>query len=204
MGNKTGAKKPDLTRVIKLQSFLQYFHDIERVVHLSKTTNRRETDTEHSYSLAIIAWYLAQYFPELDTNLCIRYSLVHDLVEIHAGDTYIFDEAMLQTKVAREHDALIKIEEEWPDFPEMSTDIRAYIEHASPESCFVYALDKVMPIIVIFLGGGHTWHEYDISLKKLEQDKRPKVMKSPQVLHYYDALMKMLKDYPDLFPKSIR
>jgi len=144
-------KRPELSRVIELQSFLHNFHSIERVIHFSKSSERRETDTEHSYTLAIISWYLAQYFTELDTNLCIRYALVHDLVEIHAGDTFVFGEkSMLESKAKREQLALEKIKNDWADFPELTADMQAYENLNNPESCFVYALDKIVPNICSF------------------------------------------------------
>jgi putative hydrolase of HD superfamily len=67
----------------------------------------QENDTEHSYNLAMTAWYLAAYFPELDKNKLIRYALVHDLVEIHAGDTFAFGDAKhIASKSEREAAAL--------------------------------------------------------------------------------------------------
>ena len=202
MANKLRGKLPDLHRIIQLQSFLHEFHSIERVIHFSATSDRRETDTEHSYTLSIIAWYVSQYFPELDTNLCIRLALVHDLVEIYAGDTFTFgDQMMIDSKADREKEALLKLEKVWPDFNELTEDIHNYEDLKTPESNFVYVLDKIVPIIVIYLGEGRTWKEFNITLDDLKNNKKYKVLKSPQAAHYFDALVELLKDKPELFPK---
>src|SRR5487761_1693983 len=111
-------KKPDIHRLIEFQSLLHQFQAIERVTHVPGKFEP-ENDTEHSYNLALSAWFLAQYFPHLDRDKIIRYALVHDLVEIHAGDTYIYaDQATIDTKKEREHAALLQLEKDWPDFPE--------------------------------------------------------------------------------------
>jgi len=194
------AKVPQLNRILELQSFVQNFHYIERVVHLSDTSERRESDTEHSYSLAMMAWFVALHFPELDTNKCIRLALVHDLVEIYAGDTFTFgDKELIASKAQRELAALERIEKEWPDFKELSDDIHEYENLETPESSFVFALDKIIPSIVIYLGGGKTWRDHSITLEQIREVKERKV-KSPLVLHYYDELFEILETLPHYFP----
>ena len=201
MSAKKSDERPSIDRLIELQKFLNNFHAIERVIHLSKDSERRENDTEHSYTLAMLTWYLAQYFPELDTNTCIRMALVHDLVEIYAGDTFTFgDKAMLASKAERELRALEKIEKEWPDFKELTKDIREYEALNTPESCFVYALDKLVPVIVIYLGGGKTWHDYSITLEDLRNNKKDKIAKSPQSVYYFESLFEILEKVPHYFP----
>lgn len=59
-------KKPTLERLLEFQKFLVQFRGIKRVVHFPSTEN--ENDIEHSYSLAMTAWFLGQYFPELDRD----------------------------------------------------------------------------------------------------------------------------------------
>lgn len=203
MDHKANGKLPDLHRIIEFQAFLHKFHNIDRVIHFSKSSDRRETDTEHSYTLAMLAWYIAQYFPELDTNKCIRLALVHDLVEIYAGDTFTFgDKAMIDSKAERERMALEQFEKEWPDFKELTNDIHEYESLKTPESNFVYVLDKIVPVIIIYLGEGRTWKEFNITLNDIRENKKYKVLKSPQAAHYFNSLIELLKKRPELFPKS--
>lgn len=90
--------KPDIRRLLEFQKLLVQFQHISRVTHIPGSWEA-ENDTEHSYNLAMTAWFLAPHFPQLDCDKLIRYALVHDLVEVHAGDTYIYaDEATLASK----------------------------------------------------------------------------------------------------------
>src|SRR5215217_6371646 len=134
-------------RVINLQRLLLAFHSLERTLPLPTRPDgieRNETDTEHSYSLAMTAWFLTQDLPHLETDKCIRYALAHDLVEIHSGDTFAYDKDVHRhaSKTERERLALAKIQHEWPDFLQMTEAIIDYETRADIESRFIYALDK--------------------------------------------------------------
>lgn len=194
--------KPKLERLFELQKFLHEFHFIERVVHLPGKKDRAETDTEHSYTLAMTAWFLAQYFPELDTNKCIRLALIHDLVEIYAGDTFAYDKKRLESKTERERQAVQRISKEWSDFTEMTEAINEYESLKTPESCFVFALDKMMPPIIVFMGEGYTWKKHKITYEMQYQRKITDVRKSKQANHYYQELDKLMKQNLDYFYKS--
>lgn len=188
-----------VSRLIELQNFLHAFQGIERVVDVPKR-KARENDVEHSYNLAIAAWFLASDFPELDRDKIIRYSLVHDLVEVHAGDTFFYaEEAEMATKVDRETAALEKIQHDWPDFPDLWQTIASYEAKQDEEAKFVYALDKVMPMIVIMQAGGKTWRDNNITAKQQRDAKYAKVKLSPQILPYFNELADLLADQPELF-----
>jgi putative hydrolase of HD superfamily len=194
-------KNPDIQRLIDLQTLLHQFHAIQRSIHLPGDTPRPETDTEHTYTLAMTAWFLAQYFPELDTNVCVRLALVHDLVEIYAGDTSAYDTSThMHTKQDREKAAVERLAQEWRhDFPELVQAIGAYETRQTAESCFVYALDKLMPPIVNFMSQGISWKKDRITLGMLEANKTPKIQESPQVLEYYTELLVILHQNPAYF-----
>lgn len=197
-------KKPDISRLIELQLLLLQFQAIERVTHVPGSFEP-ENDTEHSYNLALCAWFLVQYFPNLDRDKVIRFALVHDLVEIHAGDTYIFaEQTALDTKRQREHEALCKLEHDWPDFPDLIAEMKAYESHESEEAKFVYALDKIMPLLVIFLAEGYTFQKTGVTLDLLHENKHQKVAVSPEIKPYYDQLYELFRQRPHYFanPKS--
>lgn len=186
-------KRPNIQRLLQLQELLLQFQGVHRVVHLP-VTREEENDTEHSYNLALTAWFLAAYFPHLDRDLVIRYALVHDLVEIHAGDTYIYaDQAILDSKHDREAAALKTLIQDWPDFADMTSAITEYEKHQSEEAKFIYALDKIMPIMAIFLGKGYTWQQEGITLDRLHEAKRLKVAVSKDIQPYYDELYSLLE-----------
>jgi len=191
--------KPDITRLLELQRLLQSFNEIDRRVHRNHGGKmRHENDTEHSYNLTMTAWFLTPHFPELDKDLLIRYALVHDLVEVHAGDTYIYgSNEELSTKAEREKVAAEKLHKDWPDFSEMHELIEDYEARANPEARFVYALDKIMPIMLIYIHEGYTWQKEGITAEQLHANKYDKVKLSPEVLPYYDELYSLLLSSPD-------
>ena len=195
--------KPSLTRIIEFQKLLEQFNDIDRVVHRQHGSDfRPENDTEHSYNLAMTALFLAPYFPELDSKLLIKLALIHDLVEIHAGDTYIYGSAAeLATKQDREHEAAQKLLHDWPDFPELHELIKLYEARQKPEATFVYALDKVMPILQIYIHGGYSWEKEGVTVQMLIDNKLDKVALSPEIKPYFDDLIALLETHPRLIKR---
>jgi putative hydrolase of HD superfamily len=195
---------PGIHRLIDFHRLLHQFQAIERITHVrGKQDFRAENDTEHSYNLAMTAWFLCEYFPHLDRDTVIRYALVHDLVEIHAGDTYVYaDQTELDSKARREAAALKQLEQEWADFPDLTATIHGYEAKKDNEALFVYALDKIMPLIVIFLGEGYTFKRENVTLERLDAIKRHKVKVSPEIATYYDQLYDLLSKHLHLFADS--
>lgn len=196
--------KPTIHRLIEFSRLLQQFGDIERVIHIKRRdAHVAENDVEHSYNLALTAWFLAEYFPGLNRDKVIRLALAHDLVEVHAGDTYIFaDDAALASKAQRERDAQAQLQREWPDFPELHDAIAEYETRKSPEAKFVYALDKIMPVITNIVNEGYTWQAEKITLEKLHHNKQDKVKVAPEVAEYYDQLYELLLKNQHLFGET--
>ncbi len=192
--------KPSIHRLIELHKLLLDFRAVQRVTRIPGT-QERENDVDHSYTLAMTAWFLAPYFPELDRDTVIRMALVHDLTEIHAGDTFVFGEAHHRaSKQQREATALARLAADWPDFPEMSSLAHQYEARSSNEAKFVYALDKVMPILISVLGGGRDFKDYDVTIAVMHAEKRDKVALSAPVNDYYNELLEVLRTMPHLFP----
>lgn len=177
------------------------FQAVERAI-LIPGQDRWENDAEHSYQLVMLAWYLIEkYHFKLDKDEVLKLALVHDWVEIHAGDTFFYaDTKTLASKKAREAEAMEKLKQQFPDFPSLHNTIERYENLESPESRFVYALDKVIPILNIYLDGGRVWRKMNISLDTLHAAKRDKVTVSPEVKPLYDELVSLLKESPNLFP----
>jgi len=196
--------QPDVHRLIELQKLLSAFTQIERSVHrIHLGTYVTENDTEHSYNLAMTAWYLAAWFPHLNKDLLIRYGLVHDLVEVHAGDTYIYGtKEDIDSKEEREAEALKKLQKEWKDFPDMLASIETYETKKDPEARFVYALDKLMPIMLVYIHDGYSWREANVNLDMLHEAKIAKVSLSPEILPYFEELHSFLLEHPEIIKRS--
>ena len=171
------------------------FQKIERVI-LIGGSDRNENDLEHSYQLALLAWYIVEHEKlSLNKELTIKYALVHDLVEAYAGDTFIFskDETHIKSKKEREEKAAEKLKKEFPKFKELHELIIGYEKREDPESRFVYALDKVIPLLNIYLDGGRTWKAHKVNLEMLLKNKSEKVEVSPEVKKIFDELVTLLK-----------
>jgi putative hydrolase of HD superfamily len=196
--------KPNIQRLIEFHMLLNEFAQIERIIHVKRRGKTElESDTEHSFNLAMTAWFLAEYFPGLDKGKVVQLALVHDLVEIHAGDTFVFaEQALLDSKAEREAAAQERLATEWPDFKGLHTAIAEYESRKTAEARFVYAMDKIMPVLAIYLNEGLTWHEKQISLERLHTEKMTKMAAFPEALEYWEELYELLRNSPELFPTT--
>ncbi len=190
--------KADLNRLIELQRLLLSFSQVDRSVHRKHAGKFvQENDAEHSYNLAMTGWYLTQWFPELDRDLVICYALVHDLIEVYAGDTYIYGEKeKIDSKEQREAEAAHRLKQEWGDFDAMNATIEKYEHKADRESQFVYALDKIMPIMLVYINDGYSWEAAKVTVDMLYQAKKDKVALSPEIVPYFEELHELLLASP--------
>jgi putative hydrolase of HD superfamily len=190
-----------LDSLLQFVHFTHLTHKVERVAHIPGETRYANT-VEHSYQLTLLAWYLIEKEKlPLNKDLVIKYALVHDLVETYAGDTFIYDMEHKETKVQREHEAQERMASEFPEFPELHACIQAYETKSDPESRFVYALDKIIDPINIYMDNGKIWHEKKITLQALLHYKTEKISVDPTVAKYFAELVTLLKEKEDiLFP----
>mgnify|MGYP003431766262 CR=1 FL=1 len=190
----------------KLTAFAELIHAFQQVERIARRPHspRFENDTEHSYQLAMVAWYLAEanQLPFSREKL-LSYALAHDLVEVYAGDTYVFADAAAQaSKESREADALERIRVEFPESPSIVSTIKDYERREDPESRFIYALDKFLPVLQIYLEQGKLFHEKGVGLEATLALKDPKISISPEMLPLWEELRTLLINEQDtLFPK---
>lgn len=159
----------NLQQKLKFIELMDKMKDIERAIYLRNW--KRETNAEHSYHLAMMILSFAEDFPELDIEKCLKFALIHDLVEIYAWDTVaIVDLEWLKTKAKREHEALLRLEEEfWEVLWNIIELIKEYESKESREARFVYSLDKVQPIIQNVLEWWKAWKEYGYEFQKTKE-----------------------------------
>lgn len=187
-------KLNDLFRFAEMQNA---FRRVERVMY-ANGTDRLENDAEHSYNLALLAWHIVEADKlDLDKDLVIRYALVHDLAEVYAGDTYIYsdDKEHLASKASREHEALEQLKAEFPETAEMFGLVERYESREDRESRFVYALDKIIPMIHIYLDQhGRMYREKQVTLGMLIENKEAKVALSPEIMPYWEELVALFRE----------
>jgi len=179
----------------QLIDFINFTHEFREVIRIARSPNgkRFENDTEHSYQLAMVAWFLIESDKlKLNKELCLMYAMAHDLVEIYAGDTFCFDKNSKLSKIGREKEALRKIEKRFPNFKILTKVIKKYEQKGDQESRFIYALDKIIPPIQIYLEKGKLWREKKVSLENIFENKNVKIAISPDIDKYWQELMKEL------------
>lgn len=191
-----------LQRLLEFSRILNELQKVERVIRVHQS-DRWENDQEHSYSLAMLAWYICETDKlPFDRKKVFQYALAHDLVEVYAGDTYLYseDRTLLDSKPERERQAAERLTREFPEIPMLHAAISGYVTKEDPESRFVYALDKIEPVLKIYLDGGRTYREKKVTLEMLYKSKKDKVALSPEIQPYFDELIELLRSKEkDLF-----
>jgi putative hydrolase of HD superfamily len=192
--------KLSLDTVIQFSRLMLQFQSIERAIRLPGGRPARENDVEHSYQLAMMAWYLngAGEFG-YDTDKLIRYALVHDLPEAYAGDVHAYDVEGRKGKAERERRALELIAHEYPLAADIVEAVQDYDRLDNPESRYIYALDKLLPMINVFLEGGTSWREYGLTATQLHTNKLEKMAVCEPVKELYEQLMVLIGQNPNLF-----
>ena len=143
--------------------------NIFRQTHLSGH-GRRENDAEHAWHMAIMAYLLREYSnEEVDIGKVMLMCLIHDIVEIDAGDTYAYDEEAKKTQAAREEEAKQRIFSLLPEDQkaELMSLFEEFEELRTPEARFVRAMDNLQPLLLNNSNGGSDWKERGVSAEQV-------------------------------------
>ena len=143
--------------------------NIFRQTHLSGH-GRSENDAEHAWHMAVMAYLLKEYSNEdIDIAKTMIMCLIHDIVEIDAGDTYAYDEEGIQTQKAREDAAKERIFSLLPEDQkeELIAIFDEFEERKTPEARFARAMDNLQPLILNNSNKGSDWLEHDVSSEKV-------------------------------------
>jgi putative hydrolase of HD superfamily len=161
----------------RLQQQIAFLVEIDRLKGVLRRTrlldgSRYENSAEHSWYLAVAALVLAEYAREpLDLFRVIKMALVHDIVEVDAGDTFVFDEQARQTQHEREARAAERLFGMLP--PEQAQEFRAlweeFIARQTAEARFAAALDSLVSVIANAHTNGGSWRENDIPRERVLQ-----------------------------------
>ena len=143
--------------------------NIFRQTHLSGH-GRNENDAEHAWHMAIMAYLLREYSNEpVDITRVMLMCLIHDVVEIDAGDTYAYDEEGKKTQKAREEAAKERIYSLLPEDQkeELAAIFDDFEESKTPESKFAHAMDNLQPLMLNNSNDGGDWREHGVSAKQV-------------------------------------
>ena len=141
--------------------------NIFRQTHLSGH-GRNENDAEHAWHMAIMAYLLREYANEdVDITKVMLMCLIHDIVEIDAGDTYAYDEEGLKTQKERESAAKERIFSLLPDDQkaELIALFDEFEDYQTPEAKYAHAMDNLQPLILNNSNDGGDWREHGVSAK---------------------------------------
>lgn len=149
--------------------------------------SRKETDAEHAWHLALMCMVLSEYANEpIDVAKTVMMLLVHDLVEIDAGDTYAYDREGNATKRQREEKAAERIYGLLPK--EQGDSLRALWEEfeamETPEAKFANTLDKIQPVLLTDQAQGKSWREHQVRIHQI-MERNARTQEGSEVLWDY-------------------
>ena len=159
----------------RLQKQLDFALEIDKEKNILRQTHlsgngRRENDAEHAWHMAVMAYILKEYSNrEIDIAKVMIMCLIHDVVEIDAGDTYAYDEENLKTQKRREDKAKERIFSILPE--DQKAELIALFDEfearQSPESKFAHAMDNLQPLLLNDSNQGSDWKEHTVTAKQV-------------------------------------
>lgn len=159
----------------RLEQQMAFATEVDKVKNIYRQTyladgQRKENDAEHAWHAALMAVLLSEYSNEpVDTFKVVKMLLIHDLVEIDAGDTYAFDEAGQATAHIREQEAADRIFAMLPE--DQGQELRSLWDefegYTTPEARFAHAMDNFQPLMLNNASNGKSWREHQVKKENL-------------------------------------
>lgn len=159
----------------RLEQQIQFLVEIDKVKNIFRQTyltdgKRKENDAEHSWHIALMAFVLKEYVKEpIDVMKVMLMVLIHDLVEIDAGDTYAYDSVGAVDKREREEKAADRIfgllpKDQGSYFRELWEEFEAY---ETADAKYAHLLDNFQPILLNDASGGKSWAEHGVKKSQI-------------------------------------
>lgn len=187
-----------MTEKDRLRSQIDFILEIDKLKQIFRQSritddSREENDAEHSWHLALMAILLVEYAnsPQIDILKVLKMVLIHDIVEIDAGDTFVYDIEKNISKNDREKKAANRIfgmlptdqnnefQQLWEEFEDRKTS----------EAKFAAALDRIQPLLLNYKTEGHTWKKFGIKYDRVVE-KNKNISEGSEVLwQYFDDML---------------
>lgn len=164
---------------------------ILRQTHLSGN-GRRENDAEHAWHMAVMVYLLKEYAnEEIDLAKAMMMALIHDIVEIDAGDTYAYDSKGLETQKVREEQAADRIfgllpKDQGEELKSLFEEFEAY---ETPEARFVRAMDNFQPLLLNNSNDGKDWIEHGIRKSQIMKRNNKTKLGSNIIWEYIEKVI---------------
>ena len=177
---------------------IEFILEVDKLKNVLRKTilmdrSRRENSAEHSWHIALMVFILSEYAkdPAVDLFRVMKILLVHDLIEIDAGDTYCYDDQGRKDQARREKKAADRIfnllpadqaatfRDLWDEFEERKT----------PESRYANALDRLQPFLHNYFTEGQIWQENNINSAQVKERMNPVADGAPILWNYVSSLI---------------
>lgn len=181
----------------RLQKQMDFILEIDKLKKITRQSyisdaSRFENDTEHSWHLAMMCMLLGEYANEkVDTLHVMKMVLIHDIVEIDAGDTYAYDKASNTTKRAREEKAADRLFSILPkdQAEELRNLWEEFEENETPEALFAHALDNLQPVMLNDATDGLAWRNHKVEKTQILERNKKTAMGAEELFEYVRMLV---------------
>jgi len=183
----------------RLKKQLEFSLEIDREKQVFRQTHlsghgRNENDAEHAWHMAVMAYILKEYANEkIDIARTMIMCLIHDIVEIDAGDTYAYDDEGKKTQSEREQKAKDRIFSVLPE--EQALEMKAIFDefeaNETAEAKFAHAMDNIQPMILNNSNSGSDWKEHNVSAEKVYKRQEKTKLGSEKIFDLADKIIKM-------------
>jgi len=185
----------DITRLEKQIAFIVKIDELKQILRrtLLMDASRRENDAEHSWHFAVMAMLLEEYSAKpINITHVLEMALVHDIVEVLAGDTYAYDAAGYEDKLKREQEAADKLFGMLPE--DQGAWIRSLWEEFDAEetddALYATAMDRLQPLLHNYYTKGLTWKEGHVTSDKVYKRMQPISKAAPELGKFADFIIK--------------
>ena len=182
----------------RFEQQIEFILEVDKLKHVQRRAilmdkSRRENSAEHSWHIALMVMVLSEYARDTDIDFfrVMKILLVHDLIEIDAGDTYCYDEVGTKDQSIREHQAAERIFSLLPE-DQANTMCDLWLEFESrntPEAKFAVALDCLMPLLHNLHTRGKSWQEHNITKDQVTTHNRAMNDGSAQLWQFAQSII---------------
>ncbi|MCR5054166.1 MAG: HD domain-containing protein [Lachnospiraceae bacterium] len=182
----------------RLRKQLEFALEIDKEKNIFRQTSlsghgRKENDAEHAWHMAIMAYLLKEYSnQDVDIAKVMLMCLIHDIVEIDAGDTYAYDEEGKKTQKEREDKAKERIFGMLPDDQkeELMALFEEFEEQKTAEARFARSMDNLQPLILNNSNGGSDWMEHKVTAEQVYGRQKGTEAGSKKLYEFTDMIIR--------------
>lgn len=180
----------------RLEAQIRFLLEADRLKSVARRTylsdgSRRENAAEHSWHFALGVLLLREYGDDFDLFRALQMAIVHDLVEIDAGDTFVYDQAGQNSKVERENAAAARLFGMLPDDQneEFHAIWQEFERGESKAAKFALAIDRLCPVLLNYATSGRAWNEHGVSATRVRDYNLPATGAAPKIQGFIAALL---------------